>query len=93
MSLKGEDRPVQTEMARAIVLASLADVGAVSMFDDDTPLKLIEAIKPDVLIKGADYTVETVVGADVVQAAGGRVFLADLKKGHSTTNTIEKMGK
>lgn len=89
--LKGEARPVQNEMARAIVLASLADVNAVALFDDDTPLALIEAIKPDVLIKGADYTVEEVVGHEIVQKAGGRVFLADLKAGHSTTNTIKRM--
>lgn len=91
--LKGEGRPVQTEMARAIVLASLADVDSVILFDEETPLALIEAIKPDVLIKGADYTVETVVGSESVIAGGGRVFLADLKDGFSTTRTIEKMGK
>lgn len=89
--LKGETRPVQSELARGIVLASLADVSAVILFGDDTPLALIEAIKPDVLVKGADYTVDTVVGSDVVQAHGGRVFLADLKAGFSTTNTIKRM--
>lgn len=91
--LKGETRPVQSEMARAIVLASLADVDAVILFDEDTPLGLIQVTKPDVLIKGADYTVETVVGSDVVQANGGRVYLADLKDGFSTTRTIEKLNK
>lgn len=91
--LKGKDRPLQSEMARAIVLASLADADAVILFEDDTPMKLIEAIKPDVLIKGADYTIETVVGSDVVIANGGRIFLAELKDGFSTTGTIERMGK
>ena len=63
------------------------------MFDEDTPLGLIEAIKPDVLIKGADYSVETVVGSEVVIANGGKVYLAELKDGFSTTRTIEKLGK
>jgi len=61
------------------------------LFGEDTPLELISAIKPDVLVKGADYTVATVVGADVVQAAGGKVVLANLEDGHSTTQTISKM--
>ncbi len=91
--LKGESRPVQNEMARAIVMASIGDINAVTLFDEDTPLELIKLIKPDVLIKGADYTIETTVGSDVVIANGGRVFLADLQDGHSTTNTIERMGK
>jgi len=91
--LKGEDRPVQNEMARAIVLASLSDVDTVILFGDDTPLTLIEAIKPDVLIKGADYTVETTVGSEFVIEHGGKVFLANIKDGFSTTRTIEKLGK
>ena len=91
--LKGDDRPINPEMARAVVLASLETVSTVTLFTEDTPLKLIESIKPDVLIKGADYTVDTVVGSDVVQAYGGQVFLAKLKPGHSTTNTITKMNK
>ncbi len=89
--LKGDTRPVQGELARSIVLASLADVSSVILFDADTPLELIETIKPDVLVKGADYTVDTVVGSDVVQKYGGRVYLADLKAGFSTTNTIKRM--
>ncbi len=89
--LKGEGRPVTHESARAIVLAGLADVNLVVPFDEDTPLRLIEAIRPDVLIKGADYTRETVVGADMVEAYGGRVFLAALEEGFSTTRTIQKM--
>ena len=89
--LKGEDRPVQNEAARATVLASLSSVDMVIVFSEETPLKLIEALKPDVLVKGADYTVATVVGADIVQAYGGRVVLAELKPGHSTTATIARL--
>jgi len=89
--LTGPERPVQPEAARAAVLASLASVDLVVIFGEDTPLTLIEAIKPDVLVKGADYTVETVVGADVVKANGGRVLLIELEPGHSTTATIARM--
>ena len=78
-------------MARAAVLASLAAVDLVVIFGEDTPLELIRALKPDVLVKGADYTVDTVVGAADVQSWGGRVVLADLVAGQSTTNTIKKM--
>ena len=90
--LKGEGRPVNGEHARAVVLASLADVDAVTLFDDDTPIELIKVLKPDVLVKGADYTEDTVVGADVVKAYGGKIVLADLTPGFSTTGTIARMG-
>jgi len=89
--LKGDGRPVQTEASRAAILGALAVVDLVVIFSEDTPLRLIETLKPDVLIKGADYTVDTVVGADIVQAYGGKVVLADLKDGHSTTSTIERL--
>lgn len=89
--LKGETRPVQGEGARATVLASLADVDLVVVFEEDTPLRLIEAIKPDVLVKGADYTIDKVVGADVVRRNGGKVVLAELVDGQSTTGTIKRM--
>ncbi len=89
--LKGEARPVQGEAARAAVLASLASVSRVVLFGEDTPLTLIEALKPDVLVKGADYSVEQVVGADIVQAYGGKVVLAELSPGHSTTATIARL--
>lgn len=91
--LKGETRPINPEMARAIVLASLETVDLVIQFADDTPEKLIEAIRPDVLVKGADYTIETVVGSDFVQSYGGKVYLAKLKPGHSTTDTISKLSQ
>lgn len=83
--LKGPQRPIQDELSRATVLAALASVDAVTLFEQDTPLELITALLPDVLIKGADYTVDQVVGADVVQAAGGRVALIDLVPQQSTT--------
>lgn len=89
--LKGESRPLQGETARALVLASLEDVDMVVIFSEETPLELITALKPDVLVKGADYTVETVVGSDVVLANGGRVVLAELVEGQSTTKTISRM--
>ncbi|WP_114394158.1 D-glycero-beta-D-manno-heptose-7-phosphate kinase [Oleisolibacter albus] len=89
--LKGETRPVQGEGARATVLASLSSVDLVVVFEEDTPLRLIETLRPDVLVKGADYTIATVVGADVVQSYGGTVFLADLIQGQSTTRMVERM--
>jgi D-beta-D-heptose 7-phosphate kinase / D-beta-D-heptose 1-phosphate adenosyltransferase len=89
--LKGQERPVQSETARATVMASIASADLVMLFDEDTPERLIRAIKPDVLIKGADYTVATVVGADFVQAHGGRVVLIPLEAGHSTTATISRI--
>jgi D-beta-D-heptose 7-phosphate kinase/D-beta-D-heptose 1-phosphate adenosyltransferase len=90
--LKGPGRPVQSEVARATVLASLKSVDAVVIFQEDTPLELISALEPDVLVKGADYTVETVVGAEVVLRRGGKVMLAELVPAHSTTSTIERIG-
>jgi len=89
--LKGETRPVQSEAARAAVLGALAAVDLIVLFSDQTPIQLIEALRPNVLVKGADYTIDTVVGADIVHGYGGRVVLADLVDGHSTTNTIERM--
>lgn len=89
--LKGEGRPVQNETARAIVLASLGVVDLVLVFEEDTPIPLLQALKPDVLIKGADYSLDQVVGGDVVRAYGGTVMLARLVDGHSTTGTIAKL--
>jgi D-beta-D-heptose 7-phosphate kinase/D-beta-D-heptose 1-phosphate adenosyltransferase len=73
-------------------LASLASVDLMVIFPEDTPLALLEAIRPDVLLKGADYTLEQVVGADLVKSYGGAVVLAELMPGHSTTATLRKMG-
>lgn len=89
--LKGDSRPIQPEQARAHVLASLASVDAVVLFEDDTPMAVIEAIRPDVLIKGADYSLDQVVGGDVVESYGGSVLLAAIADGYSTTGTIEKL--
>lgn len=89
--LKGPTRPLQSETARATVMASLAPVDLVVLFDEDTPLELIRAVRPDVLVKGADYTVDQVVGADEVQGWGGRVLLVELQAGYSTTGTIRRM--
>ncbi len=91
--LKGPTRPVQSEAARAAVLGSLTGVDLVMIFAEETPLALIEALRPDVLVKGADYTEDTVVGADIVKSYGGRVLLAELAAGHSTTSTIARMAR
>lgn len=89
--LKGSDRPIQTQEVRGLVLAALEFVDAVILFDHETPLPLIETIIPDVLIKGADYTVDQVVGADIVLRNGGKVHLVQLQQGQSTTNLVNKM--
>ncbi len=86
--LKGPLRPVQREEARAAVVGAIKGVSAVVVFDEDTPLELITALQPDVLVKGSDYTEDQVVGAGVVKARGGRVVLVDLAAGHSTTNLV-----
>ena len=88
--LKGETRPINNEQSRAIVLSALGDVDAVILFEEDTPLHLITALQPDVLIKGGDWEVSTIVGADVVRANGGLVKTIPYLKGHSTTAIIEK---
>ena len=89
--LKGPERPVQNEASRAVVLASLGSVDLVTIFAEDTPLELIRALRPDLLIKGADYTEEGVVGGADVKAWGGQVLLARLVEGQSTTGAIRRM--
>lgn len=89
--LKGPRRPVQDEAARATVLASMASVDLVVLFEEDTPERLIEAVRPDLLFKGADYRLDQVVGADIVRAAGGRVELIELAEGFSTSDTIRRI--
>lgn len=86
--LKGEGRPINSVEDRAIVLAALESVSAVVVFDQDTPSELIRRLVPDVLVKGGDYSIEGVVGAAEVQEAGGRVVLAPLVPGLSTTNLL-----
>jgi D-beta-D-heptose 7-phosphate kinase/D-beta-D-heptose 1-phosphate adenosyltransferase len=89
--LKGPERPIQSEAARATVMSSLASVDLVVLFAEDTPLSLIEAIRPDVLVKGADYRPEQVVGADIVRRNGGKVLLVDLLPSQGTTATIARV--
>jgi D-beta-D-heptose 7-phosphate kinase/D-beta-D-heptose 1-phosphate adenosyltransferase len=91
--LKGADRPVQSEAARAVVLGSLSMVDLVVLFAEDTPIRQIEAIRPDVLVKGADYAVKDVIGGAFVQSYGGKVLLAELAPGHSTTATIARLAR
>lgn len=90
---KGSARPIQPEMSRALVLSSLASVDLVVLFDQDGPLELIETLKPDVLVKGADYTIDKVWGATFVQSYGGQVLLIDLVEGESTTGIVSRLGK
>ena len=87
---KGADRPINGEDDRALVVAGLACVDAVTLFDEDTPRELIAALLPDVLVKGGDYTVETVAGAREVMEAGGRVEIIPLTPGRSTTSILER---
>lgn len=89
--LKGETRPVQDEKHRARLLAALGLVDLVIVFPEDTPIPLLEMLKPDLLIKGGDYGIDQVVGADIVQAYGGEVRVSRLVAGHSTTATIQKL--
>jgi D-glycero-beta-D-manno-heptose 1-phosphate adenylyltransferase len=89
--LKGESRPINDQHARATVMASLLMVDAVILFEEDTPLDLINATHPDVLVKGGDYTLEQIVGAKEVIEAGGRVVINPIVPGFSTTGIIEKI--
>jgi D-beta-D-heptose 7-phosphate kinase/D-beta-D-heptose 1-phosphate adenosyltransferase len=89
--LKGEARPIQSEHSRAVVLAALGSVDLVVLFGEETPLELISALRPTDLIKGADYTEKTVVGASIVKADGGRVHLIELVPGLSTTNAVNRI--
>jgi D-beta-D-heptose 7-phosphate kinase/D-beta-D-heptose 1-phosphate adenosyltransferase len=89
--LKGPHRPVNSEAFRTLMMASLQIVDAVSVFTEDTPLELISAILPDVLVKGGDYTPETIVGADLVTRHGGTVLVVPIVQGYSTTGIIERI--
>ncbi|MEP7252769.1 MAG: D-glycero-beta-D-manno-heptose 1-phosphate adenylyltransferase [Ginsengibacter sp.] len=91
--LKGNDRPVNNENSRALLLASLVMVDAVAIFDEDTPLNLINTVKPNVLVKGGDYSIETIVGAKEVMMNDGSVKVVPLEAGFSTTGTIDKLKK
>ena len=89
--LKGNSRPINDEQSRATVLAALLMVDAVVIFDEDTPLELIKALMPDVIVKGGDYTVDQIAGAKEVIANGGRVVINEIKEGFSTTSIIQKI--
>jgi len=91
--IKGEDRPVNDQNNRAALLAALFFVDAVVVFDEDTPLNLITTLMPDVLVKGADYSVENIVGAKEVIANGGEVKTISFVEGYSSTSIIEKIRK
>lgn len=91
--IKGPLRPVVDQEARARLMAALSFVDAVILFDEPTPLQLIEALRPDILVKGDDYSVETIVGADFVQDNGGEVKTIPLVNGYSTSALIEKIRK
>lgn len=90
--LKGPERPINGAYARLRMLAALAFVDGVTLFDEDTPLRLISTILPDILVKGNDYNISNIVGADIVLEAGGKVETIDLVQGFSTTNIINKAG-
>lgn len=89
--LKGPTRPVRSALDRAYVLSAIAVVDAVVIFEEDTPLELVRALEPDVLVKGGDYRESTIVGADDVRRRGGKVVVVPLTPGHSTTSTITRM--
>ena len=89
--LKGPGRPLQDEAARAAILLGLRSVDAVVLFDEDTPLDLIQALRPDVLVKGGDYTPEAVVGREIVEGRGGKLVLIPFLPGHSTSRIEERI--
>ncbi len=91
--LKGPSRPINSEYARARVLAAMSFIDAVVLFGEETPFKLISDLIPDVLVKGSDYEIRNIVGADVVMQHGGEVKTIDFVEGFSTTSTIDKMKK
>lgn len=90
--LKGENRPVQDEYSRALILASLAFVDLVVPFPEETPYRLIESVRPDVLVKGGDYEVTEIVGYDILKSYGGQVVTISLTHGFSTTSILKKIG-
>ena len=89
--LKGENRPINNENSRAFIIASLIMVDAVVIFNEETPIELIKIIQPDVLVKGGDYTLETMVGAKEVLDAGGKVEIVPIREGFSTTGIIKSI--
>ena len=92
-SIKGDDRPILDEESRAMALAAMGFVGAVVLFDDDTPFELIKTIQPDVLVKGDDYDPKDIVGADILEAKGGKVVTKEFIEGYSSSAIIDKIKK
>ena len=90
-AIKGPERPITPEAERAELVAALACVDAVAVFDEDTPHDLIAAVQPDVLVKGADWAADAIVGRDIVEARGGRVVRVPVEPGHSTTAILERI--
>jgi rfaE bifunctional protein nucleotidyltransferase chain/domain len=90
-AIKGSGRPINGEDARAELLAALASVDAVAIFDEDTPQELIAALQPDILVKGADWAEDAIVGRDIVEARGGRVVRVTVEPGYSTTSILERI--
>jgi len=88
---KGPNRPITPELERAEILASLECVDAVTIFDEETPHEIISALQPDVLVKGADWPHDAIVGRDVVEARGGKVVRIPVEQGHSTTSIVERV--
>jgi rfaE bifunctional protein nucleotidyltransferase chain/domain len=88
---KGPNRPINPESERAEILAALACVDSVVIFDEETPAEIVKAIQPDILVKGADWPADRIVGRDTVEARGGRVVLIPVEQGHSTTTMVEKV--
>lgn len=91
--LKGNSRPLQSQAARADVLASLAVVDAVVVFEEDTPFEILQQLLPDVLVKGGDYKADEIVGADLLKSTGGKVVIIQTLPGHSTTGLEQQAGK
>jgi rfaE bifunctional protein nucleotidyltransferase chain/domain len=91
--LKGENRPINADEDRAYLLASLSFVDYICIFDEDTPLELIKAIEPDILIKGSDYQPDQIIGRDIVEKRGGKVLTIPLIKGRSTTDLIKRINR
>jgi len=89
--LKGKGRPLQDQGSRAITLAAISFIDYIVLFNEDTPLRIIKSIMPDILVKGGDYDPENIVGYDIVKSAGGRVLTISLEKGYSTSAIINKL--
>jgi D-glycero-beta-D-manno-heptose 1-phosphate adenylyltransferase len=92
-SIKGPTRPLQDETTRSLVIASLQFIDKVILFDEDTPYELIKLVQPDILVKGADYKPEQIVGYDIVTAKNGKVVTVELTEGYSTTGIVNKMNQ